>query len=165
MFIYKIIFLEFFDLKLPKRDTFEAINEESFVRLLTCSSMFLYNQSELTIFAKCFVKTAGPLLLKCNLILCREEPFMLLLPTKRTPFPFHRFSSFLLSSLIWSSRSWSSRWMTLDKTISILPLTSFSLSAFITFLIFSKVLTLFVRSLVPEWTTIIFGFFRAVCLT
>ena len=52
MFIYeKIILLGFFGLNLPKWDTFEAINEEPFLRLLTCSSMLLYNQSELTIFA------------------------------------------------------------------------------------------------------------------
>ena len=95
MFIYeKIIFLGFFDLKLPKWDTSEAINEESFVRLLTCPSMFLYNQSELTIFAKFFVKTAAPLLLKCNLLLVRKELFMLLLSIKHIPFPLHRFWSF-----------------------------------------------------------------------
>ena len=58
MFIYekKIIFLGFFDFKLP-------LNKESFVRLLTCPSMLLYNQSELTIFAIFFVKRVVPLLL------------------------------------------------------------------------------------------------------
>ena len=56
--------------------------------------MFLYNQSELTIFANFFVKTAVPLLLKCNLLLVRKELFMLQLSIKRIPFPLHRFSSF-----------------------------------------------------------------------
>ena len=61
MFIYeKIIYLGFFNVKLPKWDTFEAINEESFVRLLTYPSMFLYNQSELTVFAKFFLRRAVP---------------------------------------------------------------------------------------------------------
>ena len=87
---------------------------------------------------------------------------MLLLSIKRIPFPLHKFSSFSLSLLISSSRSWSSRWMTLDKTISISLFTSFSLIAFITFLIFCIVLTLYVRSLVLEWIPIIFGFFQAV---
>ena len=87
------MFLGFFDLKLPKRDTFEAINEKSFIRLLTCPSMFLYNQLELTTFANFFVKRAVPLLLRCNLLLFREEFFMLLLSTKRIPFPLHRFST------------------------------------------------------------------------
>ena len=76
-----------------------------FVRLLTCPSMFPYNQSGSTIFAKFFVKRAVPLLLKCNLLLFREELFTLLLSIKRIPFPLHRFSSFLLSSLISSSTS------------------------------------------------------------
>ena len=53
MFIYEwIVFLGFFDLKLSKWDTFQAMKEESFVRLLTCQLMFLYNQSKLTTFAK-----------------------------------------------------------------------------------------------------------------
>ena len=104
MCIYEKMFLGFFDLKLPKWDTFEAINEESFVRLLTCPSMFLYNQSELTIFAKFFVKRAVSLLLKCSLLLFREELFMLPLSIKCIPFPLHRFSSFLLCWLISSSR-------------------------------------------------------------
>ena len=34
------------------RDMFEAINEESFVRLLTCPSMFLYDESELATFVR-----------------------------------------------------------------------------------------------------------------
>ena len=38
---------------------FEAINEEYFVELLTCPSMFLYNQSEFTFFTKFFVKRAA----------------------------------------------------------------------------------------------------------
>ena len=106
MFIYeKIIFLGFFDLKLPKWDTFEAINEEPFVRLLTCPSMFLYNQSKLTIFAKYFVRRAVPLLVRCNFLLFREELFMLLLSIKRIPFPLQRFSSFMLSLLISYTRS------------------------------------------------------------
>ena len=78
MFIYKkIILLGFFDLKLStKWETFGAINEEPFVRILTCPSMFLYNQSSLTIFAKCFVKRAVSLLSRCNLLLFREELFI-----------------------------------------------------------------------------------------
>ena len=48
---------------------FEAANEESFARLLTWLSMFLYNQSKLTSFAKNLVKRAVPLLLSCNLLL------------------------------------------------------------------------------------------------
>ena len=60
VFIYeKMIVLGFFNLKLPKWDTFEAINEESFVRLLTCSLIFQYNQLELTIFEIFFVKRAS----------------------------------------------------------------------------------------------------------
>ena len=66
--------------------------------------MFLYNQSELTIFAKPFVKRAAPLLLTCNSLPFREELIMLLLSIKLIPFPLHKRSSFLLSSLISSSR-------------------------------------------------------------
>ena len=78
MFIYqKVILLEFFDLKLSNKwDTFGAIHEESFVRILTCPSMFLYNQSSLTIFAKIFVKRAVSLLFRWNLLLFREELFI-----------------------------------------------------------------------------------------
>ena len=115
--------------------------------------MFLYNQSELTIFAKSFVKRAVPLLLTYNLLPFREELIMLLLPIKRIPFPLHRLSSFLLSSLISSSRFWSSQWMILDKTISVSSFTSFSLITFTTFPIFCEVLTLFLLSFVPEWIT------------
>ena len=123
------------------------------IKSLTCPSMFLYNQSE------CFVKGAAPLLLRCNLLLFREELFTLLLPIKHIPLPLHRFSRFLLNSLISSFTSWSSRWIALDKTISISSFTSFSLIAFITFLIFCKVLTIFVMSMVTEWITIIFDSF------
>ena len=80
-----IYFLGFFDIKLPKWDTFEAIKEEAFVRLLIFSSIFLYNQPELTIFSKCFVKRALALLLTCNLLVFRQELFMLLLSIKRIP--------------------------------------------------------------------------------
>ena len=67
LFIYgNIIFLGFFDLKSPKWYIFEAINENYFVKVLTCPSMFLYNQSKLTTFAKCFVERAVTLLLRSN---------------------------------------------------------------------------------------------------
>ena len=121
--------------------------------------MFLYNQSELTTFATFFVKRAVPLLLRCNLLLFREELFMLLLSIKPILFLLYRFSSIFLSSLISSSIYWSSRWMTLDKMIAVSSFTLFSIIAFFTFLIFRKMLTLFVMSLLPEWITIIFRVF------
>ena len=121
--------------------------------------MFLYNQSELTTFATFFVKRAVPLLLRCNLLLFREELFMLLLSIKPILFLLHRFSSIFLSSLISSSIYWSSRWMTLDKMIAVSSFTLFSIIVFFIFLIFRKMLTLFVMSLLPEWITIIFRVF------
>ena len=131
VFIFeKIIFLGVFNLKLPKWDTFEAIKEESFVRLLTFPSVFL---------------RAIPLLLRCNLLLLREELFMWLLSIKRIPFPLHRFSSFFLSLLISSSKSWQFCWMTFDKTISVLSFSSFSLITFIILLIFYKMPILFIN--------------------
>ena len=84
---------------------------------------------------------------------------MLLLSIKRIPFPLHRCSSILLSSLISSSTSWLSQWMALDKMISICSFTSFSLITFINFLIFCKVLIVLAMSLVLEWITIIFVVF------
>ena len=70
----KITFLWFFELKLPKWDIFEAMNKESFVRLLTYLSIFLCNQSKLSTFAK-LVKRVVPFLLRCNLFLIKEELF------------------------------------------------------------------------------------------
>ena len=64
--------------------------------------------------------------------------------------------------MISSSTSWLSWGITLDKTISILSVTSFPLIAFITFLIFCKVLTLLVTSLVHLFVTSFFFFFHVI---
>ena len=70
------MFFGFFGLKLTKSGTFETTNEEYFVRLITCSSVFLYNQSKLTTFANFFIKRVVHFLLRCNLLLFREQLFL-----------------------------------------------------------------------------------------
>ena len=125
------------------------INEEPLVKLLIYLSMFLYNQSKLTTSAKKKFKRAAPILLRCSLLLFREEFFILLLSIRRKTFPLHSFIFLILII----------RWKTLDKRILTLSLIAFSLLVVITFLIFCVVLILFVTPLTP------FLFYWEVVLT
>ena len=88
-------------------------------------------------FFKKKFKRAAPILLRCSLLLFREEFFILLLSIKRKTFPLHSFIFLILII----------RWKTLDKRILTLSLIAFSLIVVITFLIFCVVLILFVMLL------------------
>ena len=145
------MFLGFFILKFPKSETLLVLLAEAkLVVLLVTLSLKLHNQFGFRACEKFFTNRAVPLLFKCNLLLLRHEPSILLL-MNLILLPLHKFSNFLLISLISSSKSWSSRWMTLEKVICISLLKSISLIVVMTFLAFWSVLTLFWISLVLVW--------------
>ena len=138
------MFLGFFILKFPESETLLVFLAEAKLVVLSATlSLKLHNQFGLKVCEKCFTNWAVPLLFKCNLLLLRHEPSILVLLMNLIPLPLHKFSNFLLISLISSSKSWSSRWMTPEKAICSSLLRSISLMVVITFLTFWGVLTLF----------------------
>ena len=131
------MFLGFFILKFLKSETLLVLLAEAmFVVLSVTLSLKLHNQFGFRACEKFFTNRAVPLLFKCNLLLLRHEPSILLLLMNLIPLPLHKFSNFLLISLISSSKFWSSRWMTFEKVIFLSLLTSISLMVVMTFLTF-----------------------------
>ena len=138
------MFLGFFILKYPESETLLVLlTEVKLVVLSATLSLKLDNQFGLRTCEKFFTNWAVPLLFKCNLLLLRHEPSILVLLMNLIPLPLHKFSNFLLISLISSSKSWSSRWMTPEKAICTSLLKSISLMVVMTFRTFCSVLTLF----------------------
>ena len=104
------MFLEFFILKFLKSETLLVfLAEAMFVVLSVALSLKLHNQFGFRACEKFFTNRAVPLLFKCNLLLLRHEPSILVLLMDLIPLPLHKFSNFLLTSLISSSKSWSWR--------------------------------------------------------
>ena len=113
------MFLGFFILKFLNSEKFLVLLAKAkLVVLSTTLSLKLHNQFGLRACEKIFTNSAVPLLFKCNLLLLRHEPSILLLSFMNLiPLPLDKFSNFLLISLISSSKSWSPRWMTPEKAI------------------------------------------------
>ena len=131
------MFLGFFILKFLKSETLLVLLAEAKLVVLSVTlSLKLHNQFGFRACEKFFTNRAVPLLFKCNLLLLRHEPSILLLLMNLIPLPLHKFSNFLLISLISSSKFWSSRWMTFEKVIFLSLLTSISLMVVMTFLTF-----------------------------
>ena len=99
------MFLGFFILKFLKSETLLVLLvEEKLVVLSVALSLKLHNQFGFRACEKFFTNRAVPLLFKCNLLLLRHEPSILLL-MNLILLPLHKFSNFLLISLISSSKS------------------------------------------------------------
>ena len=130
------MFLGFFILKFLKSETLLVLLSEELIVLSATLSFKLHNRFGLSAFENVFTNRAVLLLFKCNLLLLRNKPSILLLLMSLIPLLLHKLRNFLLISLIFSSKSWSSRWTTLEKAIFISLLTSVSLMVVMTFLIF-----------------------------
>ena len=100
------MFLGFFILKFLKSETLLILLAEAkLVVLLVTLSLKLHNQLGFRASQRFFTNRAVPLLFKCNLLLLRHEPSILVLLMNLIPLPLHKFSNFLLISLISSSKS------------------------------------------------------------
>ena len=92
----KIIFLRFGGLRLRKWDTFVTDLRHIYKRRTSCKIVNLpINVSIQSIKANYFCKKkfkrAAPILLRCSLLLFREEFFILLLSIRRKTFPLQSF--------------------------------------------------------------------------
>ena len=102
----KIMFLGFFILKFLKSETLLVLLAEAKLVVLSVTlSLKLHNQFGFRTCEKYFTNRAVPLSFKCNLLLLRHEPSILVLLMNLIPLPLHKFSNFLLISLISSSKS------------------------------------------------------------
>ena len=102
----KIMFLGFFILKFLKSETLLVLLAEAKLVVLSVTLWLkLHNQFGFRTCEKYFTNRAVPLLFKCNLLLLRHEPSILVLLMNLIPLPLHKFSKFLLISLISSSKS------------------------------------------------------------
>ena len=99
------MFLAFFILKFLESETLLVLLAESKLVVLSATlSLKFHNHFGLRACEKFFTNRAVPLLFKCNLLLLRHEPSILLLLMNLIPLPLHKFSNFLLISLISSSK-------------------------------------------------------------
>ena len=100
------MFLGFFILKFLKSETFLVLLSEELVVLSATLSLKLHNHFGLSAFEKVFTNRAVTLLCKCNLLLLRNKPsILLLLLMSLIPLPLHKFCNFLLISLTFSLKS------------------------------------------------------------
>ena len=89
--------LGFFILKFLKSEILLVLLAEAKLVVLSVTLLLeLHNQFDLTTCEKNVTKRAVPLLFKCNLLLLRHEPSILLLLMNIIPLPLHKFSNFLL---------------------------------------------------------------------
>ena len=99
------MFLGFFVLKFLKSETLLVLLAEAKLVVLSATlSLKLHNQFGFRACEKFFTNRAVPLLFKCNLLLLRHEPSILVLLMNLILLPLHKFSNFLLISLISSSK-------------------------------------------------------------
>ena len=90
------MFLGFFILKFSKSETLIVLLAEAKLVVLSATpSLKLHNQFGLRASEKFFTNRAVSLLSKCNLLLLRHEPSILLLIMNLISLPLHKFSNFL----------------------------------------------------------------------
>ena len=99
------MFLGFFVLKFLKSETLLVLLAEAKLVVLSATlSLKLHNQFGFRACENFFTNKAVPLLFKCDLLLLRHEPSILVLLMNLILLPLHKFSNFLLISLISSSK-------------------------------------------------------------
>ena len=100
------MFLGFFILKFLKSETLLVLLAEAKLVVLSVTlSLKLHNQFGFRACEKAFTNRAVLLLFKCNLLLLRNKPSILLLLMSLIPLLLHKLRNFLLISLIFSSKS------------------------------------------------------------
>ena len=94
------MFSGFFILKFLKSGTLLVLLAEAKLVVLSVTlSLKLHNQFGFRGSEKFFTNRAVPLLFKCNLLLLRHEPSILVLLMNLIPLPLHKFSKFFPRSL------------------------------------------------------------------
>ena len=91
------MFLGFFILKFLKSETLLVLLAEAKLVVLSVTlSLKLHSQFGFRACKFFFTNRAVPLLFKCNLLLLRHEPSILVLLMNLVPLPLHKLSNFLL---------------------------------------------------------------------